>query len=120
MTCLVDVARHTPGLTSGLSARRAFLPGSALRAISRHLEKGDLRVRRGCRQAPQERPFRNSLTALVLSPGAPPLPPGSGTLTSGSGAGRMCWTTSYLLEHKPSNHHPLQRLRLLAVSAWAL
>ena len=39
MTCLVDVARHTPGLTSGLSARRAFLPGSALRAISRHLEE---------------------------------------------------------------------------------
>lgn len=93
MTCLVDVARHTPGLTSGLSARRAFLPGSALRAISRHLEKGDLRVRRGCRQAPQERLFRNSLTALVLSPGAPPLPPGLWNTEV------RRWTRKDVLEH---------------------
>lgn len=74
MTCLVGVTRHTPGLMSGLSACRAFLPGSAHRAVSRHLEKGDLRGPRGCRQAPQERLFRSSLAASVLSQGALPLP----------------------------------------------
>ena len=79
MTCLVAVARHTPGLTSGLSAHRAFLPGSALGAVSRHLEKGDPCVRPGCRQAPQEGLFRNSLTALVLSQGAPSQGPASPT-----------------------------------------
>ena len=120
MTCLVAVARHTPGLTSGLSAHRAFLPGSALGAVSRHLEKGDPCVRPGCRQAPQEGLFRNSLTALVLSQGTPPLPLGSGTLRSGSGAGRVCWTPCSLLECKPSIIIPLQRLCLLAVSAWTL
>lgn len=73
MTCLMGVTRHTPGVMSGLSACRAFLPGSPHRAVRRHLEK-ELRVPRGCRQAPQERLFRSSLEASVLSQGALPLP----------------------------------------------